>query len=274
MTRLKNTLFEALEAAGEIQLKAFEKNNQIKRKESISSIVTPIDEACEKRIVDIIGHSYPCHNILSEECGYLNNDSAFTWVVDPLDGTSNFAAGLPWFGVLIALFEKAEPVMGGAYLPVQKKLYFAEKNSGAFLNNRRIKVCNAAIEDQLTAFSTDATADAAYLGKGLEIFRYLVNNSRNVRSTNSLIDFIYTAEGKLGATVNLFCKIWDIAFPCLLIEEAGGKATGLNGDPIILNISPDTINQNYSIIAGAENCVNNIVSTKKTVNFQTKKHSQ
>ncbi|MCF8358083.1 MAG: inositol monophosphatase [Prolixibacteraceae bacterium] len=259
MSRLKNTLFEALEVAGEIQLKALNEDNQIRKKESISNIVTPIDEACEKRIVDIIGQTYPGHNVLSEECGFINNASQYTWVVDPLDGTSNFAAGLPWFGVLIALFEKAEPVMGGAYLPVQKKIYFAEKNAGAFLNNCRINVCNAAIEDQLTAFSTDATPDAAYLGKGLEIFRYLVNNSRNVRSTNSLVDFLYTAEGKLGATVNLFSKIWDIAFPSLLIEEAGGKVVDLNGHPIVLNLLPEEIGRDYSIIAGAVNCIDEIV---------------
>ena len=202
MSRLKNTLFEALEAAGKIQLKAFNEDNQIKIKESISNIVTPVDHASEKCIIDIIGQSFPGHNILSEEYGFINNASRYTWVVDPLDGTSNFAAGLPWFGVLIALFKGNEPFMGGAYLPVQNSLYFAEKKRGAFLNNQKIRVCNESLENQLTAFSTDASNDERYLDKGLKIYHFLVNNSRNVRSTNSLIDFMYTAEV-------LHCSVYD-----------------------------------------------------------------
>ena len=84
----------------------------------------------------MIRRGFPGHNIISEEAGYIDNNSEYTWVIDPLDGTSNFASGIPWFGVLITLFKKNEPIMAGAYLPVQDILYFAEAGKGAFRNGQ------------------------------------------------------------------------------------------------------------------------------------------
>ena len=83
---------------------------------------------------------FPVHNIISEESGFSNRKSKYTWVIDPLDGTSNFASSIPWFGVLIALFENNIPVMGGAYLPVLNQMYIAEKGKGALLNGKPFRM--------------------------------------------------------------------------------------------------------------------------------------
>ena len=133
---MKNLLISALKASGDTLLEYFDKPLEIKQKESQSSIVTEADLESEKIIIGLIRNVYPAHNIISEEAGFINNNSEYTWIIDPLDGTSNFASGIPWFGVLITLFERNTPVMAGAYLPVQNILYFAEAGKGAYRNGK------------------------------------------------------------------------------------------------------------------------------------------
>jgi len=254
--KLKKVMFEACHLAGELQLKNFTQAIQSTKKESISSIVTFVDLASEKLIIDHIKKGFPTHNILSEESGFENNNSDITWVIDPLDGTSNYSAGLPWFGVLIAVMEKSLPILGAAYLPVDNQLYFAQKGKGAFLNNQPIKVSQEAISECLVAFSTDYCKNETCLNNGVEIYKYLVQHSRNVRTTNSLIDLVNVANGKMGACVNLFNGIWDIAATSLIIEEAGGKICSIDGSPLRLNISSERLKQNYAIISGNSNAYN------------------
>jgi myo-inositol-1(or 4)-monophosphatase len=111
---LKNTLIEALKGSGKLLLKYFDTPLETKRKESQSSIVTEADFKSESVILKIIEQNHPSHNIISEESGFRNRHSEFTWIIDPLDGTSNFVSGIPWFGVLISLFRDNSPIMGGA----------------------------------------------------------------------------------------------------------------------------------------------------------------
>ena len=129
---MKNTLISALKISGKTLLEFFNKPIEAKQKESQSSIVTEADYASDSIVTKIIKERFPTHNIISEESGFTNNNSEFTWVIDPLDGTSNFASGIPWFGVLISLFQNNIPVMGGAYLPVHDILYFAERGKVHF----------------------------------------------------------------------------------------------------------------------------------------------
>ncbi len=128
---MKETLIEALNSAGKELLTHFGKNIDFKVKESQSSIVTQADLKSDALISALIRKRFPTHNIVSEESGFSNMKSKYTWVIDPLDGTSNFASAIPWFGVLIALFEENIPVMGGAYLPVPDQMYIAEKGKGS-----------------------------------------------------------------------------------------------------------------------------------------------
>ncbi len=256
---MEDTLISALKTSGEKLLEYFTRPLVAKQKESQSSIVTEADIESEKLIINKIKKGFPGHNIISEETGYINNNSEYTWVIDPLDGTSNFASGIPWFGVLITLFNQNIPVMGGAYLPVQDILYFAETGKGAFRNGEPLpKIENKTLRNSLFAFCVDYTEDIHFLNKGMEIYKFIVKNSRNVRSTNSLIDFIYVAEGKFGGVLNLHTKVWDISGLGLLISEAGGVMKNINGDKINFNLKEGIIDENFPVIAGSEEIIGSL----------------
>lgn len=248
---MKTLLSKALTEAGKIQKEYFRKKLSFEQKESISSIVTEVDLMCDKIITGLILQQFPNHNILTEEGGLLNNNSEFTWVIDPLDGTSNFAAGIPWFGVLIAVFKHDQPVLAGAYLPIDDLLYLAETGKGAFLNGVKLEIPVCELKNSLSGFAIDYTDDAAFVDLGMEWYRFLIKNTRNVRSTNSLVDLMLVAEGRLGLAVNLFTKIWDIAAPWLIIREAGGQLKHLTDSELIFDLSNEGLMKNYPVIAGS-----------------------
>ncbi len=161
------------------------------------------------------------HNIISEESGFLNNSSDYTWVIDPLDGTSNFASGLPWFGVLISIFHHNVPVMGGAYLPVGDILYLAEKDRGAERNGKSFRIISdPELVDSLVTFSVDYTSDEIFLDRCIAIYRSVVKSARNIRCTNSLVDFLFVAEGKFGVALTSLQKSGEISALGLIISEA------------------------------------------------------
>jgi myo-inositol-1(or 4)-monophosphatase len=257
---MKNLLISALKASGDTLLEYFNKPLEIKQKESQSSIVTEADFASEKVIIGLVKERFPGHNIISEEFGFLNNNSEYTWIIDPLDGTSNFASGIPWFGVLITLFERNIPVMAGAFLPVQNMLYFAEAGKGASRNGILLpKIENKKLSDSLFAFCVDYTEDTAFLNKGIETYKYIIKTSRNIRSTNCLIDFIYVAEGKFGGVLNLYTKVWDISGLGLIISEAGGIMKNTDGNDIQFSICGSIIEENFPVIAGSKEIVQSVL---------------
>jgi myo-inositol-1(or 4)-monophosphatase len=255
---MKDVMITALKEAGKIQLEYFNKVHRVDEKESISSIVTEVDLLCDKQIQGIIKKVFPDHNLLTEESGLIDKGSDYTWIVDPLDGTSNYTAGLPWFGVLIALFEGIRPVLGGAYLPVTKQIFIAEEGKGAFLNGKQLQMDEVNLKNSLFAFSTDYTTDSEFQENGMKLFSYLLGHVRNIRSTNSLVDHLMVAEGKFGGAVNLYTHIWDIAAPYLIIKEAGGDMRLLNGEELLFNLSDSGFNINYPVIAGTFNIVGEI----------------
>ncbi len=250
---MKQLLSESLTRAGEILRENFGHISGYEIKESQSSIVTKADIDSEKAIIQLIQHKFPDHNTLGEETGFQNRGSEFTWVIDPLDGTSNFAAGIPWFGVIICLLKNSVPVLSGCYLPVQDLLYLAEKGNGATCNGKKIAVSEETnLKNVLVAYSLDYSEEKRKTEQETKLIGRLVGNIRNLRSTNSVIDFCYTAEGKLGGCLNQTTKIWDIAGPALLIEEAGGKATDINGNPFDFAFNQNNYNKNFTIVAAAK----------------------
>jgi myo-inositol-1(or 4)-monophosphatase len=250
---MKETLIEALTSAGKELLTHFGKNIDFKVKESQSSIVTQADLKSDALISALIRKRFPSHNIVSEESGYSNMKSKYTWVIDPLDGTSNFAAAIPWFGVLIALFEENIPVMGGAYLPVSDLMYIAEKGKGAVLNGKPFSMPrDNNLRNSLLAFNVDFTDNEKVLNESIAIYKNLVGAARNIRCTNSLVDFLYVADGKFGGVINLFTKIWDISALGLIIEEAGGSMKYVNGEKIIFRFDEKVSEINFPVMAGSE----------------------
>lgn len=260
---MRQTMISALKTAGETLLKYFGHHVDFRIKESQSSIVTSADLKSDYLISNIIRKQFPSHNIISEESGFYNNHSIYTWVIDPLDGTSNFASSIPWFGILITLFENNTPKMAGAYMPVQDLLYFAEKGKGASVNGKTmIMEKNKELKNSLFAFSVDYTEDESVLDKSIKIYKNIVKASRNIRSTNSLVDFLYVADGKFGGCINLFTKIWDISGLGLIVSEAGGTMKDINGTDIQFILDENITGQNFAVMAGCEEI---IIELKKVV---------
>jgi len=248
--KTREILESALKNGGGVLMDHFGKPSKAVVKESISSVVTDADLASEKAIVECLMTVPEPFNIITEESGYIENGSEYTWVVDPLDGTSNFAAGLPWFGIIITLFKERTPIQAAMYLPVEDQLYFAETGKGAFKNGNLIG-CTGSYDltEILVAYSFDFSSDPGKTDAEMNILNKFSKKIRNTRSTNSLIDFCYTADGRLGAAINQTTKIWDIAAPWLIIQEAGGVVTDISGAEIDFNLSRDAVNQNYTIVA-------------------------
>lgn len=255
---MENTVRKALYEAGKILMHNFGEITDYEVKESQSSIVTRADIESEKRIVEIISEKFPVHNILGEETGFQNKNSEFTWVIDPLDGTSNFAAGLPWFGVIICVLKGSVPVMAGCFLPVQNEIYFAEKGKGATCNGKVITVSvETKLKNILAAYSLDFSDEPGKTERETRVIGNLVKNTRNLRGTNCLIDFCYTADGKLGACINQTTKIWDIAGPGLIIQEAGGIVTDVCGNQFDFSLNEANFDRNFTIV-----CSNKILHQK------------
>ncbi len=257
---MKRTLIECLFASGEYLLKNFGQEIKSNIKESQSSIVTSADYRSDDLIAGKIIKKYPTHNIISEESGFVDNNSDFTWVIDPLDGTSNYASAVPWFGVLITLFKNSDPFMAGAYLPVSNVIYFAELGKGALRNNEPIKIKEQkSLKNSLFAFSVDYTDDEELLTKCLNIYKNVVKSSRSIRSTNSLVDFLMVAEGKFGGCINLFTRIWDISGLGLIITEAGGEIKDIDGNDIHFILDKGASVRNYAVMAGSPNIMEEVV---------------
>ena len=259
--QIKDIILTALENAGKVLLNHFGNVKNIQVKEHNTSIVTDADLAAEEAIFEVLARlQEPC-NIISEESGFTAKDSEYTWVIDPLDGTSNFAAGLPWFGILLALFHKHEPVQAGMFLPLEKQLYYAEKGKGAWKNEVPIRTSDATqLKDVLISYSFDFSEIPGKTGAEMQLIEKLASRVRNIRSTNSLFDFCCTSDGRLGASVNQTTKIWDIAAPWLVIREAGGSVADITGRNIRFDIHADAIYGNYTIAASASGIHEQLVS--------------
>lgn len=261
-------LQEALIAGGGVLLDRFGKSTSTTIKQSISSVVTEADLASEQAILEVLHGAPELYNVITEETGCIDNKSEFTWVVDPLDGTSNFVAGLPWFGVIIALFEGETPILGGMYLPVEQQLYMTEAGCGATRNGEPLKVTKSAnLSEQLVAYSFDFSEDKEITRSEMGILASLSREVRNIRSTNSLVDFCYVADGRLGAALNQNTKIWDIAVPWLMIREGGGTVTDIEGNEIKFDLSAGAVNQNYTILAsgaGLHQSIMKIIKLNRT----------
>ena len=265
---MKKDLINILHSAGKLLLGYFQGPVDFEYKDSHSSIVTKADIEADLLIISMIRERYPDHRIISEEHGFIPNSSPYTWVIDPLDGTSNFASGIPWFGVMIAIFYNNNPVMAGIYLPVQDDLYFAEAGRGSFKNGEPIsRLENIVLKDSMIAFGVDYSPDTEHFDRSISFYKALLENCRNIRSTNSLVDFLYVAEGKLGGVINTDTRIWDIAALGLIISETGGMIKSIDEGDIIYNLEEGIIDKVFPVMAGPASFIGSVEKILKGINL-------
>ena len=245
----RDLMLQAAKNGGRILLDYFGRDIGCATKESKSSIVTQADIESEKVILEVIQNELPGHNYIAEESGFVNNDAQYTWVIDPLDGTSNFAAGIEWFGVMIALLEGNVPIMGCMYLPCSDVMYVSEKGSGVRRNGQRVSVSRETkLENILCAYCMDYHRNPEITrSQGLAV-GMLASQVRNIRATNCLVDFCFTIDGRFGACINRATKIWDIAPVALMLEEAGGILTDLHGEKINFDLTANYL-KTYQVMA-------------------------
>jgi myo-inositol-1(or 4)-monophosphatase len=257
---IKDVLVDCATQAGAVLRKRFGRTEISQRKESQSSVVTEADLLSEQCIVEIIQSAFPDHNILSEEAGFAFKGSDMTWVVDPLDGTSNFAAGVPWFGVLIAVLKDALPVAAVAHIPMEYAMYLAEAGHGVTRNGKPVEMTiETDLSNLLCAYGMDGSDDPAKARRETSLMRQLVGHVRNVRATNSLIDFCYTIDGRFGACLNRNTKIWDIAPSALMFAELGGILSDFRGEQLRFDLTPDGFNRSYEVIGTTRNLLPQIL---------------
>ncbi len=192
-------------------------------------LVTEADRTSEKLIVERLRSHFPTHNIVAEEGGGHKSGSEYCWYVDPLDGTTNFAHGFPVFNVTLALERAGELIAGVVYDPTRPEMFTAERGSGAYLNNRRIHVSKAkGIEDSLVA--TGFPSQKRHQNVNIHYYYQLAMISHGVRRAGSAaIDLAYVASGRLDGFWEFGLKPWDMAAGILLVEEAGGACTDMQG---------------------------------------------
>ncbi len=248
-TQVKKQLQSITFEAGKILLSWFGRVKDVRFKGHTSSVVCEADLAAEKFVIGELQKHFPGYGIISEEAGFIPADSEFTWVIDPLDGTSNFVAGIPWFGVQIGLLQKGVPQLASMYLPCDDLMYMAQAGKGTTRNDKKVSVTSCAdLKQVLCAFGFDPGCGEDEARRTVAMLRRVSAKVRNVRATNSLVDFCYTVDGRLGGVVNLNTKIWDIVPVSLILPEAGGKFTGLDGKPIKFDLNSLSFMRSYKVL--------------------------
>jgi myo-inositol-1(or 4)-monophosphatase len=202
------------------------------------NLVTEVDKISEEMITSKITTLFPDHDILSEEFTHTNRGSDFRWIIDPLDGTTNYAHGYPFFCVSIALERLSTMIVGIVYDPMLNEMFVAEKGKGAFLNDREIHVSNTrgVIKGLLaTGFPYDIREDSH---NNLNYFNKMILKAQAIRRAGSAaLDLAYVAAGRFDGFWELKLNPWDIAAGWLLIEEAGGIVTDMGGNDYYLESS-------------------------------------
>ena len=250
---VKDTALEWVLEAGAILLRHFGRVRNVRQKENPTSVVCEADLASERHIVRRIRARFPEDSIIAEESGYRCGLSDLTWVIDPLDGTSNFVAGIPWFGVQLGVLRNAAPIFAAMYLPVENVLYHAEAGGGAYKNGKRVSVTSETrLRNVLCAFGFDARAKQERRRAQAELLMRVAGGVRNTRATNSLLDFCLTVDGRFGACINLNCRIWDIVPISLLLPEAGGKFTDLAGNSIRFQLGQRAGRRVYEVLGAGQ----------------------
>ena len=224
---MKELAITAAREAGAILVENFGKIERVDTK-GVRDLVSNVDIASEKKIIEVIKSQYPDHGILCEESAEEVTNSDYKWIIDPLDGTHNYIYGIKTYGICIALEHKGELILGLVYIPYSDEVYWAEKGKGAYFNGDPIHVSERTLEDAMVIFDSTLHVDNEDRTGFLST---LVDKSFGLRISGSAAwNLTRVAMGIADLIVEYGDKPWDFAAGGLIVEEAGGKLTTLDGD--------------------------------------------
>lgn len=228
--KYKDVMMEAVEEAAKLVIEYFNTDFEIGRKKYYNDLVTEVDKKSEAKIIEVIHKHFPDHNVLGEEGGELKMNSDYLWIVDPIDGTVNYAHGLQIFCISIALEINGKVSLGVVYNPMSGEKFFAEAGKGAFLNDKEISVTDT--ENLKDAFLVTGFAyNAEHDNLSTEHFVRFVKMGLPVRRLGSAaMDICYVASGIFDAFWEANLNPWDVAAAYLILLEAGGKITNYTGE--------------------------------------------
>lgn len=230
MAEILDTATKAAKLAGNFLQDNFGKISKIEAKGD-RSLVTDLDKKAEKIIRDEIKTKFPGHGIIGEEEGSQVKDNDYIWIIDPLDGTHNYIRNIDIFGVSIGVVYKGKFIAGVVYMPKGQQLYRAESGAGAYCNQKRISVSDCSLlKEASLAFDSSIRYTPEIM---LEVLGDFAAQAFNIRMFGSSARTLtYVADGSLDFAVEFHDRPWDFSGSVAIIEEAGGKLTGLNQKPL------------------------------------------
>lgn len=224
---------QAALCAGELLRKGFNTSFKIEKKEGKQNFVTEYDKGSEEMIISLISRKYPDHSFLAEESGSSSAPSGpVLWIIDPLDGTANFARSIPFFSISIAAVREDAVVAGVVFQPMTQELFVAEKTQGAYLNGKKLHVTDTQTWDETLAASGFPYNVEENPLHTIDRFAQIVSKGVPIRRLGSAaLDLAYVAAGRFDVYWEAGLHPWDMAAGKLLVEEAGGKITHWDGRP-------------------------------------------
>jgi myo-inositol-1(or 4)-monophosphatase len=231
---LNTAVKAARRAAAVINRASFDLDRVSFAEKNPNDFVTDVDRAAEEAVIEVLQKAYPTHAFLGEESGTtgnVNDESEFVWIIDPLDGTTNFIHGFPQYAVSIALQQRGVITLGVVYDPVRNELFTAEKGAGAFLNDKRIRVRKLDRISGALLGTGYKNGSPKALEEYLKMYGIMGERCHGVRRAGSAaLDLAYVASGRLDGYYEKGLQPWDIAAGTLLVTEAGGIAGEFNGE--------------------------------------------
>ena len=230
MNPMTNIAVRAARQAGSVIMRSFGRIDSLTVSEKqANDYVSEIDRNAEKAIIDTLRRAYPNHAILAEESGSHGEDD-FQWVIDPLDGTTNYLHGFPQFAVSIALLHRKRLECAVVYDPVRDEMFTADRGAGALLNDRRLRVTDQKGLKGALIGTGIPFRDQRYIDAYLGMLKTLTQETAGIRRPGSAaLDFAYVASGRLDGFWELGLSVWDFAAGTLLIQEAGGTVSDIGG---------------------------------------------
>jgi len=228
-----NFAIQTAKGAGAILMEYFGNISSYEHKSTSIDLLTIADTQSEAFILNEIKTNFPDHHIIAEESASIAKSSDYRWVIDPLDGTTNFVHNLPIFAVSICLQYKDETIVGVVYNPAADKCFWAEKNGGAFINGEAIHITSTnTLSNSLLVTGFPYTHNDRWI-KGFDLFKTLYGKTQGVRRLGAAsLDFCFVAMGRFEGFWEFGLQPWDVCAGALIVKEAGGKVSGWDGSPM------------------------------------------